>query len=146
MSADQISSRYNRLVWYYRQGEIAVTNRFFHVGNERFAIADLTDLMRARGPVHPGALIGAAIAVVQAPIVASLFGLVRSPLVWVAAVVVLVIPIIVALACAKRWPPRQELLARYRGAEVTLFISRDSHQFGQIARAVGRAVSQARDE
>jgi hypothetical protein len=145
MSADQLSSPYQRLVWYYRSGEVAVTSRFLHVGGERFAIADLSDLMRARGPAHPGVTIGTAIAIVQAPIIVPLVGLVRAPLVWVAALVVLVVPIVVAFVCARLWPPRQELLARYRGADVTLFSSRNEQQFGQIARAVSRAVSRVRD-
>jgi hypothetical protein len=125
---------------YYRHGEVAVTSRTFYRGVDRYPIADLSDLMRARGSIHPGVTFSIVIAVVQAPLVVLVAGLIHSPYAWAAAVVVLVVPFVVAAICARRWPPRQELLARYRGRDVRLFSSRDEREFGQVARAVGRAI------
>jgi hypothetical protein len=144
MSADQLSPERRRgnapILWYYRNGEVAVTSRSLLVGTERYAIAELTDLMRARGPMHPGVTIGAATAAIQAPLLLPLAVVSKSALVWVAAVVLLVIPGVIAFICAKRRPPKQELIARYQGREVILFASRDEREFGQVSRAVWRAV------
>jgi hypothetical protein len=54
------------------------------------------------------------------------------------------VPCLVATFCAYRWPPRLHLFAEYRGSIVTLFSTRDEREFGQVARALQRAVEAAR--
>src|SRR5688572_9701165 len=49
------------VIWFYRDGEIAVTNHFFHRGRDRYAIAELTELGVVRGPMHPSVLISSLI-------------------------------------------------------------------------------------
>ena len=49
-------------------------------------------------------------------------------------------PCLVALICAVRWPAEFGLIARYRGRDVTLFTTRDAHEFGLVTRALRRAV------
>jgi hypothetical protein len=133
-----------RTIRFYQHGDVAVTNYNFHRGGERYAIADLSDLRLARGALHPGVSISLVIALVQAPLAALVVAVVRTPLAYLLAVAALVIPGIVALVCARRFPPRQQVLARYRGAELTLFASSDEREFGQVVRAVRRAL-EARD-
>jgi uncharacterized protein DUF6232 len=50
------------------------------------------------------------------------------------------VPSLVASVCQRCWPPRQELLARHHGKIVSLFASRDEREFGQVSRAVQRAM------
>jgi hypothetical protein len=128
------------VVWYYRDADVAVTNHYFHQGRDRYAISELTDLGISRGPAHPSVLISGVIAVVQAPIVVPVVAIVRSPMVFVLAAILLVVPVCVALVSAHRWPPRRQLLARYRGRDLTLFDSYDEREFGQVTRALQRAV------
>jgi hypothetical protein len=128
------------VVWYYRAAEVAVTNHYFHQGRDRYPIGELTDLGLSRGPAHPSVLISSVIAVAQAPIVVPVVAVLRSPVAFVMAAIVLVVPLCVAFVSAHRWPPRRQLLARYRGRDLTLFSSHDEREFGQVARALQRAV------
>jgi hypothetical protein len=128
------------VVWYYRNADVAVTNHYVHVGRDRYPIGELTDLGHSRGPAHPSVLISGVIAVAQAPIMVPVVAILRSPIAFVLAAVVLVVPVCVALVSAHRWPPRRQLLARFRGRDLTLFSSHDEREFGQVARALQRAV------
>jgi hypothetical protein len=128
------------VVWYYRDGEVAVTNRFFHRGPDRYAVAELSELGLARGPAHPSVVISSVIAVAQAPIVVPMVMFLRSPVAFVLGAFLLIVPCCVALVCARRWPPSQQLLARFRGRDLMLFSSADEREFGQVSRALRRAV------
>jgi Family of unknown function (DUF6232) len=129
-----------QVTWYYRAAEIAVTNQFFHRGREKYAIAELTELGVVRGPAHPSVLISGVIAVAQAPIAVPVVAVFRSPVAFVLAAVLLVVPIVVAFVSAHRHPPVQQLLARYRGREMALFSTHDARAFGQVTRALQRAI------
>jgi len=128
------------VIWYYRDANVAVTNHFFHRGRDRYAIAELTELGMIRGPMHPSVLISTVIAVAQAPIAVPVVAIFRSPMAFALAAVMLVVPVVVALVSARRWPPIQQLLARYRGRELTLFSTPDAREFGQVTRALQRAI------
>jgi hypothetical protein len=128
------------VVWYYRAADVAVTNYFFHRGRDKYAISELTELGMIRGPMHPSVLISSVIAVAQAPIAVPVVAVFRSPVAFALAAVMLVVPVAVALVSARRWPPVQELLARYRGRELTLFSTPDAREFGQVSRALQRAI------
>jgi hypothetical protein len=131
---------------YYRQHGISVTGRHLIVADQRYDLAELGDLMQDRGTLHPGAIVALVIAVAEAMLVALLVSVLHSPLVWLLAVVALLIPCLVALVCARRWPPQYELLAQYRGHEVRLFATRDQREFGQVTRALRRALEALRGE
>lgn len=128
------------VIWYYRGPDIAVTNHHLHTGSDRYPLAELDELGTVRGPAHPAVLISTVIAVAQAPIAVPVVVLVRSPLAFLLAAVLLVVPIVVAIVSARRWPPRLELQARFRGRELVLYGSHDERRYGQVARAVRRAV------
>lgn len=135
-----MSAPKRQVVWYYRGSDIAVTNQHLHTSYDRYPLAELDDLGTVRGPAHPAVLISTVIAVVQAPIVLPVITIVRSPLAFLLAAVLLVVPVVVAFVSARRWPPRLELQARYRGRELVLYSSHDERRFGQVSRAVRRAV------
>jgi hypothetical protein len=128
------------VIWFYRDAEVAVTNHFFHRGRDRYAIPELTELGVVRGPSHPSVLISGLIAVAQAPIAIPVVAVLRTPLAFVLAAVLLIVPVVVAFVSAHRWPPVQQLLARYRGRELTLFSTHDAREFGQVTRALQRAI------
>jgi hypothetical protein len=128
---------------FYRRNGVVVTNRYLTVGARRYEIAELTDLRQARGTTHPGVVVGLVIAVAEAAFVAPFVGLLRSPAAWLAAAVALVIPCLVGFYCARRWPAQYELLADYRGRQVIVFTTRDETEFGQMSRAIRRAIDAA---
>lgn len=125
---------------YYRQHGITVTGRHFSDGAYRYEIAELVDVVHTRGSIHPGVIVGMVIAVAEAALAIPLVGLLKTPLAWFLAIVALLIPCLVGLVCAHRWPPQYELLALYRGRRVTLLATRSEREFGQVSRAVMRAM------
>src|SRR6266545_2157453 len=94
-----------RTILYYRNRGVIVTSRYLVVGAARYDLDELAELMRTRGSLHPGVIVG--------------------------------------MVCARRWPAQFELLARYRGRQIMLFATRDQYEFGQVARAVQRALEAA---
>ncbi len=126
-----------RLILYYRAHGVLVTSRQLIVGAEHYEIAELIDIAQGRGSRHPGAAI--------AMIIAPLLGVIRTPVVWLLGGVALTIPCLVGLVCVQRWPAQYELVAWYRGQQHILLTTRDSREFGQVSRALIRAM-EARDE
>jgi hypothetical protein len=135
-----MSSPRRSVTWYYRGPEVAVTNQYLITTHVRYELAELAELGVARGPVHPAVLISTVIAIAQTPIVIPVVAMVMSPLTILFATILLVVPCVVAIVSARRWPPRMELQANYRGRELVLFSSHDEREFGQVSRALRRAV------
>jgi hypothetical protein len=134
MSADRIPT-----ILYYRQGEVTVTNRYVRVGSDRYEVEELRELLRTRGSMHPGAMVGLLISVAEALLIVPLVITLRVPVLWPLAIVALLVPSLVGLVCAQRWPAPYRLLAAYRGRWVIVFTSRDRDEFGRVSRAIGRA-------
>jgi hypothetical protein len=150
MSADRVQpARFEEpgpQIVYFRQPGILVTSRQVSVGPHRYQVGQLAELMQARGSVHPGAIVGLVIAVAEAPLVALLVGVLQAPLAGLLAVPALLIPCLVGLVCARRWPAQYELLAWYRGGQVSLFTTRSEREFGQVSRAIRRAMEATPNE
>ena len=127
-------------VLYYRNKGVTVTGRYLRIGPDQYDIADLADLRVSRGSVHPGLVVGLVIAAVEGVLIFPMVGALRVPALWPLAVVALLVSCLVGLACARRWPAQYELVVRYRGRELTLFTTRDRYAFGQLARAIQRAI------
>lgn len=134
MSADRIPT-----ILYYRQDDVIVTNRYLRIGPERYEVAELTGLLRTRGSMHPGTLVGLVISAAEALLIVPLVMMLRLPVLWPLAIVALLVPALVGFVCAQRWPAPHRLLAAYRGRWVVLFTSRDRDEFGRLSRAVHRA-------
>jgi Family of unknown function (DUF6232) len=128
---------------YYHRNGVVVTNKYLTSGAYRYEVGELTDLRQARGSTHPGVVVGLVIGVAEAAFVAPFVGLFHKPVAWLAAVLALAIPCLVGVFCARRWPAQYELLADYRGRQVVVFTTRDEREFGQVARAVRRAIEAA---
>jgi len=140
MSAESIGRTRRPDRVHYRHNGVEVTSRNLTVGADRYEIDELADIMLTRGRWHPGVKIGAATAVVETAVFAPLVGVITVPVMWLVAAVALSVPCLVALICAVRWPAEFGLIARYRGRDVTLFTTRDAHEFGLVTRALRRAV------
>ncbi len=125
---------------HYRQRGVEVTSRHLTVRTERYEIDELADIMLIRGSAHPGVKIGAATAVVELAVIAPLVGVLAAPMIVLVGVIALSVPCLVGVICAIRWPAEFGLIARYRGQDVTLFTTRDAHEFGLVTRALRRAV------
>ena len=132
-----------RTVVHYRQDGIVVTSHHFTVGGYRYEVAQLAGLMRTRGSTHPGVIVGMVTAVIEAIIIVPVVSVVRAPAAWLLTLAALLVPCLVGYVCARRWPPQHELLATYRGREVTLFTTPNEREFGQVTRALKRAMEAA---
>jgi hypothetical protein len=137
---DPAAPRLQPTVSYYRQRGVIVTNHYFCAGSYRYEVAHLSGLMRTRGSLHPGVIIGLVTAVAEAIVIVPLVSVVGAPVAWLLTFAALLVPCAVGYVCARRWPAQYELLATYRGREVTLFTTRDEREFGQVTRALQRAV------
>lgn len=133
---------------YYHKGGVQVTSRYLSVDGDRYELAELTDITRTRGAVHPGVVVGLVTAGAEAVIIAPLVEMmdaVGAPAVWLLATVALSVPCVVGFVCARRWPAEYELVCWYRGHQIAVFATRDEREFGQVTRALCRAV-EAYDE
>ena len=92
MSAEGIRRTRRQDRFFYHQRGVEVTTRYLTVGPDRYALAELGDVMQARGPQHPGVKVGAATAVAEAAVVAPLIGVLQGPVVWLVGVLALLIP------------------------------------------------------
>jgi hypothetical protein len=133
---------------YYRGPDAVVTSEFFvRRGSPpgRFAIRDLRDVC-----IAPGETEGVRLSAIVLP--AAVAALVAAAAVSVAGGVALAAGILVAAsgtgaACAvvqQHRPRRRELRATYRDREVTIYTSTDARVFNQVARALRRAMENAR--
>ncbi len=127
---------------HYRHNGIVVTNRYFAVGAARYNLNELSDLGSARGSTHPGVMAGAFTATGVLLLIVPMLIMHRFAAL-AAAVPLLLLACLVSYVSARRWPAQREIIARYRGSLVTLFKSSDPTQFGQVARALQRAVEAA---
>jgi Family of unknown function (DUF6232) len=127
----------------YNRGDVVVTDRYFYVAPRGYRIAELGDVVRARGSVHVGVVVGLVIAALDGVAGIAIAVLTRSPAAIGLSVASLIAPCLVAGYCHHRWPPSFELRADYRGTPVTLFRTRDETEFGKVGRALRRAFEAA---
>jgi uncharacterized protein DUF6232 len=124
---------------FYRYQNVTITGRALLVDDREYPLGDLSDLRMERGPRdQPTTLLGvalgaAAVAVVLAAWYLDLAG-------WVGAFAVLLV-----LGCALGYrmatrPRLHELHAEYDGHLVVLLSERNGLRFGQICRALVRAL------
>lgn len=128
---------------YYKRDGIVVTSRYFGNNGIRYDIRELSDLARSQGLRHPGVMLGLATAGVELMIAVPLLVLTHQ---WAGLAIAMPTMLVACLAsyyCAVRWPARRELLAQHRGREVTLLATTDEHKFGQVTRALVRAMEMA---
>lgn len=134
---------------YYRGRDILITDRVFVIRTPPqrvYRINELSDCCVLEGDRPPvrlyavGALGGAVfVAVASAPAL-------RTPADLVAGTVVMAMASAVAGACLRSRPRDYELCGLHRGLRVSLFCSSDPIVFGQVKRALVRALERRRHE
>jgi hypothetical protein len=130
----------NRIVRLYQDDDVSVTSNWFvSADGGRYRVSELAYLMIVKGTIHAGVHVSLAIAMVTALVISVMATATRSPVALGFGAPAVVVPIVAAAICARRWPPCDSLRARYHGFEVELFRSRDKTVFSKVARAVTRA-------
>lgn len=145
------------MVVYYRGLCALITHEVFVVHcptHQQFALRDLTHLRVIEQEADPPAVnairtgstsvAGAvAIALGAGPVLGT--QVYESPLMTLGLLAVLVLAIAVTGACWRPRTARYALVAAYRGRWVTLFRSTDEREFGQVKRALIRALQHLED-
>lgn len=143
---------------FYRGDGVRITHRVFEVWRpvfRSFALWDLTGVRSVERAVDPPALVSSvrhgstgiagATAVVAAIGWTEGWQAAESPVVAVALLSLLAVSVAVSGACWRITAVEQELVAAYRGAPVSLYRSTDTRAFGQVRRALIRALEQLDD-
>jgi len=131
------------MITYYQGRTALITHEVFEVRwpeQQRFSIEDLYDVDVIRGTVDPLAIGSAVAASVLLVVVAASWQFLHSPIAWLAAVIVVAAPGLFGGACAHMRPPVWQLRATYRGTPVLLYGTSDTQTFGQVKRALVRAL------
>ena len=127
-------------IYYYQHNGTTVTSRYFTTPSARYLVRDLTRFAQSQRDAESGLRAGLVTAAVELVIVLPSLSILNPSVGFALIVPALVIPFLVAFAYARRRPAEFELLANYRGRQqVTLFVTTDQQQFGQVARALMRA-------
>ena len=146
MSIDHLSrpGRSPGFTTYYNQRGVAVTDQWLVVHGSRFAIAELHQMERARGPV-PSTARSALLGGVGLLVVVPLALLFNTPTAWVIAALTVAGVSGCAFVCGRRWPASFQMWADFRGRPTLLFETGDEQEFGHVSRALIRAVEHGRD-
>jgi hypothetical protein len=128
----------------YASPSILVTSRWLSRHGQRYDVATLTDAMLVRGPLHAGVFVALFVSLAGALLFLPAAVLAGSVPVFAVGLIAMFLPCPVAWLYVHRKPPQRELWAQYRGVAVCLFASRDEREFGQVSRAVQRAMEAAR--
>ncbi len=134
---------------YYRGRDAHITHDVFEVRwpqPYRYLIRDLRDVQVVRGGPGRVAIGGASVAGAASVAIAASWPLLNTPVAWAAALVALATPCVVGGACWRLARPVYELRATYRQLPVQLFASQDPQAFGQVRRALLRAIEHHDEE
>jgi hypothetical protein len=128
---------------YYRSADLLITDREFTVREPtvvRYAIAEIARPRVVVGDRHPAGRYSAWIAGVAALLALLAWPRLTSPEAHLAIVVMVLLPSAVSGACFRVVPRRHELWATYRYRPVCLYGSTSDRRFGQVRRALVRAL------
>jgi hypothetical protein len=131
------------MVTYYRGHTVVITHEVVEVwcpDYQRFPIGDLHDVYVCRGNLDPVAVRGLGATVL--PILAITAGWqYLDPAIAILTGALLSVATLIAVAAwFERHPPPWELYVNFRGDEIRLFASGDQRVFGQVRRALVRAL------
>lgn len=127
-------------VVYYRGPDIVVTSRCIVTGHGRFLVPDLGDFSRVYEQTHVArkiALICAGVELALATPLAAAYGAISLLCAGVVAAGGVGIAVTIDSRNSPAW---MVLVAEHRGRLVTLYSTTDQRKFGQVHRAVLRAV------
>jgi hypothetical protein len=146
MSIDRLSrpGPSSGITTFYNQRGVAVTDQWLVVDGERFLIAELQRLERARGPMPSPARAALLVGIAGLAVVAMVAFVFNTPVAWAIAVLAAAAALGVMLFGGRRWPASYQMWADYRSRPTLLFETGDEQEFGQVSRALIRAVEHGR--
>jgi hypothetical protein len=130
---------------FYDRDPITVTSRYVRAGDLRVAVADLRDVTARQVPAYPLVKIAAATAGIELAVAVPLAVVYGSLLMVCAGVLSGVGMALGALADSRRNPRFMSIEAEVGGRRVTLLATADKSEFGQVRRALIRAMEEHRD-
>jgi hypothetical protein len=129
---------------YYESPRIVVTSHIIEISRGRYVVREVRRIERVEVFAHPArtvASICGGIELLLAAALAAAFGVA----VFLCAGFLTAVGLAVAILVDGRRNPRWMILRGvYRGQAIVLFSSRDQREFGQVRRAVIRAVEDSR--
>jgi hypothetical protein len=133
----------------YRQAGILVTHEVFEVGDRRYPVADLSRLHTVRGrrdrlTVRAVVLTGAVLIAVGTGLSFTRHPGGLSALTYLALLVGAFVPPTLAMIGSRVRPRSFELWGCYQGTTLPLFVTDDERRYGQVTRALLRAVQARR--
>lgn len=130
--------------FFYNQFGIAVTDQWLVIDGERFPIAELHDLTRARGPVTSPTRTAIAAGCAALAVVAAVPFVFSAPAAWAIAALTAAAALGVMVWSCRQWPASFQMWADYRSRPTLLFETCDEQRFGQVRRALIRALEHRR--
>jgi hypothetical protein len=133
---------------YYQGRTIQITNDMVEIwwpDHQRFALADIDDVSMCRGPADPAAVRSIGAAGMAVLVFVGSWAFLHSPGAIAIGVVIAVAAIAHGSSTFQLYPPPFELHALYQGRPVCLWYTRDALVFGQVKRALVRALEAVED-
>lgn len=130
---------------YYPGPDVRITDKEFTVLGDRpvrFRIKDLVDPYVVRGDRHPAGVVTGRFAIGTAIAGTVSWGTHDSLTLHVAMLIAIAIPVLVTGACLRVSPRTYQLWARHGSTAVCLYSSTHPARFGQVRRALVRAVEE----
>jgi ABC-type transport system involved in cytochrome bd biosynthesis fused ATPase/permease subunit len=131
------------MVVFYRGHTLLITNTVVEVWwprYQRFSVQDLSDVYVFRDVANPVVVRGIGASAVMFVATVASWQFIKSMAILVVAALIVLAPGVVGAACIRTRRPAWELRATYRGVDVQLYSTRDSLTFGQVKRALVRAM------
>jgi hypothetical protein len=132
---------------YYSGPDALVTDRLFvwrMPPAKGFAVRELRNVGLVRGDADPLRPYTAHVAAAALVLVAATWTMLDTPAAYVLGFLAVAVPGTFTAFTMRSRPRRWEMRANYRGLEVVLYASSDVRVFNQVARALRRAVEDAR--
>jgi hypothetical protein len=128
---------------FYWGREVLITHDLFVLRGpayQEFKISELDQVHAVPGDLHPARVMISNIAAALFAVDAATLPLLESASAELVSGVLLGVCVVVSVACALRAPRVHELRAQYQGYVVSLYESPDRQAFGQVSRALVRAL------
>ena len=132
---------------YYPGPDVVITDKAFTVLGDRptrFRIQDLVDPYVIRGARRPAGVVTGRLAIGTAVAGAALWPVLSSTTLHLATVVAVAVPVLATGASMHLAPRTHELRAVHRSIDTCLYRTTNTARFGQVRRALVRAVEEHR--
>lgn len=134
---------------FYRGPTLLITSHVVEVWSpqyQQFAVADLCEVYAYRDVADPVVFRGVGVSTVILVAAVATWQLVPSIAWLLVGILVVLTPGVAGAACLRTRRPAWELRASHRGVDVQLFSTRDALTFGQVKRALVRAIEASAHE